>query len=114
MTCGNCGCQDSLTWRMKGKSSKDCDWVAKKPDKYCKKKDEDGTKAKDAWWVLGVILSVSDTPRSSLTALAAHRPPHPASWPARLAIETSGRGWDVTAHISLSSIDGELAGSLIL
>ena len=48
MTCGNCGCQDSYTWSYKGKSSKDCDWVAKKPDKYCKKKDKDGTKAKDA------------------------------------------------------------------
>ena len=23
-------------------------WVAKKPDKYCKKKDSDGTKANDA------------------------------------------------------------------
>ena len=24
MTCGNCGCQDSLTWLYKGKSGKDC------------------------------------------------------------------------------------------
>ena len=48
MTCGNCGCQESLTWLYKGKSGKDCDWVAKKPDKYCKKKDSDGTKANDA------------------------------------------------------------------
>ena len=29
-TCGECGCQDSFTWTYKGKSSKDCDWVAKK------------------------------------------------------------------------------------
>ena len=24
MTCGNCGCQDSLTWLYKGKNGKDC------------------------------------------------------------------------------------------
>ena len=24
--CGECGCQDSATWRYKGKSGKDCDW----------------------------------------------------------------------------------------
>ena len=64
-TCGNCGCQvseptemlrapsvrglgphaaakaqspltqDSYTWRYKGKSSKDCDWVSKKPADRC-------------------------------------------------------------------------------
>ena len=47
-TCGNCGCQDSLTWRYKGKSSKDCDWVSKKPGEYCSKKSEGGVKAKEA------------------------------------------------------------------
>ena len=30
LTCGECGCQDSYAWRYKGKSSKDCSWVAKK------------------------------------------------------------------------------------
>ena len=44
MTCGNCGCQDSITWRYKGKSSKDCDWASKKPSKCNKYKDKDGTK----------------------------------------------------------------------
>ena len=48
MTCGNCGCQDSYTWSYKGKSSKDCDWVAKKPDKYCSKDDGDNWLALEA------------------------------------------------------------------
>ena len=42
MTCGNCGCQDSITWRYN--SSKDCDWVSKKPSKCDSYEDEDGTK----------------------------------------------------------------------
>ena len=37
-TCETCGCEDSTTWLYKGKSGKDCEWVAKKPDKYCDKK----------------------------------------------------------------------------
>ena len=74
MTCGNCGCQDSLTWLYKGKSGKDCgrswriqhtppitrsstltipsiahqDYMKKKTIKCSKYKDKDGTKAKEA------------------------------------------------------------------
>ena len=38
-SCGLCAgddgsaCEDSTDWRYKGKSNKDCEWVAKKPDK---------------------------------------------------------------------------------
>ena len=48
MTCGNCGCQDSMSWLYKGKSGKSCDYVAKKPSKYCDSEDDDGTTAGEA------------------------------------------------------------------
>mmetsp|Transcript_75758 Transcript_75758/g.215811 ORF Transcript_75758/g.215811 Transcript_75758/m.215811 type:complete len:520 (-) Transcript_75758:261-1820(-) len=41
-------CSDDSSWGHKGKSSKDCDWVAKKPHKYCKKDDGDNWLALDA------------------------------------------------------------------
>lgn len=41
-------CEDSAAWTWKGKSSRDCDWVAKKPNKRCSKKDEEGLKASKA------------------------------------------------------------------
>ena len=41
-------CEDSAAWTWKGKSSRDCDWVAKKPNKRCSKKDEEGLEASKA------------------------------------------------------------------
>ena len=49
VACGTCGCTDSTTWLYKGKSGKSCDYVAKKPSKYCDSEDDDGTTAAEAW-----------------------------------------------------------------
>ena len=51
VTCGTCGCTDADedTWLYKGKSGKSCDYVAKKPSKYCDSEDDDGTTAAEAW-----------------------------------------------------------------
>ena len=48
VTCGTCGCSDSTTWLYKGKNGKSCDYVAKKPSKYCDSEDDDGTTAAEA------------------------------------------------------------------
>ena len=49
--CDTCGCSDATsdTWLYKGKSGKSCDYVAKKPSKYCDSEDDDGTTAAEAW-----------------------------------------------------------------
>ena len=49
--CDDASCEDSSSWYYK-KESKDCDWVAKKPNKRCRKKgilaDGSKTRAKKA------------------------------------------------------------------
>ena len=37
--------KNSKSWSKKGKSAKTCKWVRKKPDKRCRKKSADGTRA---------------------------------------------------------------------
>ena len=41
-------CSDDSTWFYKGKSSRGCEWVGKKPHKYCGKKDSNDWLALDA------------------------------------------------------------------
>jgi len=36
------GCSNNNEWRSKGKASKDCDWVATKPHKFCEKSSGNG------------------------------------------------------------------------
>ena len=50
-TCGTCGCEDAGEdkWLYKGRSGRGCDYVSKKPSKYCDYEDNDGTTAAEAW-----------------------------------------------------------------
>ena len=72
--CGLCDSseEDSTSWYATGKTKNDCDWIGKRPEDRCGKKDE-ATKV-EAWCVRAPGATAGDALR------AGTRAPRPAPW----------------------------------